>query len=504
MASAKKKTPRTRSAVRGKKGGAARGKSVGGRRARGPRAQVASGSPTVLVVNMIPSSLSHEENQDSEPTLSVNPTNPLHIAASAFTPDPAEGALAPIYLSTDGGNTWTLNSIVPSVAGQSMTADITVSFGTGDRLYAGIIRLPIVNDTPRLNILKTDNFQNATAMTVLVDRTGSGVDQPYVQAISVNSGGATQERIYVGDNDFSPPSPGKTATIDQSPNGPASTPAFSPVRIETRTTAGQDGPPVRPCPHADGTVYAVFHSWRSFDGKTGNGTADIVVVRDDQGGAGATPFTALKDSEDGLAGVRVAEEVQFNFNGHLGLQRTGGDVAIAVDPRNSSTLYVAYNGDDGSGYQLHLVRSTNRGLAWSPDLQKIPNALNAALAVNDQGTVALLYQQLSGSGAAQRWLTTCIYSSDGAHWNTVTLASTPATNPPRQFEPYLGDYEHLLSVGKDFYGIFAASNIPDMGNFPQGVSYQRNADFTSKTLKDVDNTTPVHPSIDPFFFKMTM
>jgi hypothetical protein len=452
---------------------------------------------------MIPNSLSHEENQDSEPTLSVSSENPLHIAASAFTPDPAEGSLAPIYLSTDGGKTWTLNSILPSVAGQSMTADITVSFGTGDRLYAGIIRMPVGN-APRLNILSTDDFQSATPMTVLVDRTGDGVDQPYVQAISMSSGGATQDRVYVGDNDFSPQQPGKTATIDQSLNGAANQPTFSQIRIETRTTPGQDGPPVRPCPHADGTVYAVFHSWRSFDKHTGNGTADIVVVRDDQGGASATPFTALVDPGDRLAGVRVARAVQFNFGGYLGLQRTGGDVAIAVDPTNSSTLYVAYNGDDGSGYQLHLVRSTNRGLVWSADLQKIPSALNAALAVNNQGTVALLYQQLSGTGAAQRWLTNCSYSSNGTQWNTITLASTPATNPPRQFDPYLGDYEHLMSVGKDFYGIFAACNIPDLGNFPQGVTYQRNADFTAKTLKDVDNTTPVHPSIDPFFFKITM
>src|SRR5215831_6033631 len=78
----------------------------------------------VLVVNMIPKSLSGENHQDSEPTIAVNPQNPLQIAASAFTPDPSHGPRAPIYLSTDGGNTWTLNSIVPStVADGSATAD---------------------------------------------------------------------------------------------------------------------------------------------------------------------------------------------------------------------------------------------------------------------------------------------------------------------------------------------------------------------------------------------
>src|SRR5437773_11522171 len=97
-------------------------------------------STNVLVVNMIPRALSGESHQDSEPTITVNPTNPLQIAGSAFTPDPGGGNLAPIFTSVDGGNTWTLKSIVPSNAADgSATADITVSFGTtSNKLYAGI------------------------------------------------------------------------------------------------------------------------------------------------------------------------------------------------------------------------------------------------------------------------------------------------------------------------------------------------------------------------------
>src|SRR4051812_20934121 len=190
----------------------------------------------VLLVNMIPKSLSGETHQDSEPTIAVNPANPLQIAASAFTPDPSHGPRAPIYISTDGGNTWTLNSIVPStVADGSATADITVAFGSSsNNLYAGIIRFPFPGDKTRLNILRTTNFQSSTTMKVLVDRTGAGVDQPYVQAITVKSGvDAGKDRVYVGDNDFSAPS-GRTATIDQSLNAGAATPSFKKIRIESR------------------------------------------------------------------------------------------------------------------------------------------------------------------------------------------------------------------------------------------------------------------------------
>jgi hypothetical protein len=42
---------------------------------------------------------------------------------------------------------------------------------------------------------------------------------------------------------------------------------------------------------------------------------------------------------------------------------------------------------------------------------------------------------------------------------------------------------------------------PDRANFPNGVVYQRNADFNSRHLLNLDNATTVAPSIDPFFFK---
>src|SRR5262245_5955250 len=180
------------------------------------RARAAS---SVLVVNMIPRALSGESHQDSEPTITVNAANPLQIVGSAFTPDPGGGNLAPIFVSIDGGNTWTLKSIVPSSAADgSATSDITVAFATAsNKLYAGIIRVPFPPNRPRLNILRTDDVQSGATMKVLVDRTGSGVDQPYIQAATVANGpNQGKDRVYVGDNDFN--STPNTATIDQSLN----------------------------------------------------------------------------------------------------------------------------------------------------------------------------------------------------------------------------------------------------------------------------------------------
>src|SRR5438128_2354028 len=73
----------------------------------------------VTLVNMVPAARSDETNQDSEPSITINPSNPNQIAATAFTWDnltgvPMVGANAPIYVSEDGGQSWALAFNVPS------------------------------------------------------------------------------------------------------------------------------------------------------------------------------------------------------------------------------------------------------------------------------------------------------------------------------------------------------------------------------------------------------
>lgn len=456
-----------------------------------------------FVVNMIPNVFSGETNQDSEPNLAIDPADPRRIAGSAFTPDPLGGANAPIFVSTDGGLTWALNTVVPSTAGAA-TGDITLAFGHQGRLYTGILRRP---GGLRLNILRTTNFTAPTAMTVLVDRTGSGVDQPYVEAARVFRGGGTGvDRVFVGNNDFNAAA-GRTATVDVSLDGGAAAPPppanFAARRIELRATNGQDLPPIRPAVHIDGTVYAAYF------GRRAGGLSDVVVARDDNWAAGAAQFTALADSGDSVAGQRVATGVNVPFENFqtMGMERlVASDLSIAVDPRDSSRVWVAW-GDrpPGTGnLTLHVRRSTDRGQTWSADLRTVANAKAPVVAVNSRGRVAFLYQQLTGTAPSQRWVTQVDRTgNDFGSFTTTVLATVPANAPAPQFLPYLGDYMDMKSPGKDFYGIFSANNTPALANFPLGVTYQRNANFSTQTLFAADGVTPVAASIDPFFFNLT-
>lgn len=432
----------------------------------------------VRVVNMIPKSLSGETNQDSEPQLTVNPVNPHMIAGTTFTPDPGGGPQGPVFTSFDAGHTWTLAPVIPG----GEPNDQSVRFGGDSTLYAGILRGDVFL---RLNILRSAPYSTTAVMQTLVQR--DSVDQPYVAAITA----AGHDKIFVGNNDS------QGGSVDHSPDARTGPPpaGFSQTLVDPRLTI-RDSPSIRPAPHRDGTVYAAYFSWRG----VGPVTADVVVARDDNFGTGGSPFTALTDTGDGKAGIRVALSVPIPWFFFMGNERVGSSLSIAVDPHDSDIVYLAWGDNSGSTNTLHVRRSTDGGVTWSGDLVTVANATNPSLAVAALHKVGFLYQQFVAA-PAQRWQTHVQVSRDA--WEgpaeDILLADTPVDSATYVFDPYIGDYADLQALGHDFYGIFSAHNLPDIANFPHGVNYQRNANFVSKQLLNVNGITTVANSIDPFF-----
>ncbi|MFF0414636.1 hypothetical protein ACFYUY_29845 [Kitasatospora sp. NPDC004745] len=456
--------------------------------------------PTIKVVDITPRALSGDTSLDSEPNLAVNPENPNQLVATAFTPDPMGGPLAPVYVSADGGDTWVLRSVVPGNADPGGTGDISVGFAPqGGTLYTGILN----GEDGDLQVLRAADVTSDAPMEVLVDRAAvHNPDQPWVVAGGTVVNGSGRDVVYVGNNDgdHQPHS----ATVDVSADARHGHGAFRSVQVDQRAHRVFDGPPVRIALHPDGTVYTAFESWSDFSGLVV--TFDVVVTRDDKGALVASPFQDLRDSDDGVAGQRVAagRTVRFNVKAAtLGQERTGADLSIAVDPTDSGTVWIAWC--DGTGgtvptdYVLHVRRSTDRGQTWAPARADLVNAKNPALAINADGLVGLVYQQL----AHDQWTTALELTADGgATAEAHVLHQAPGDVPkaPPGALPYLGDYIRMVAVGRDFYGIFAGNNTPDRANFPVGVTYQRNANFTTHQLLDLDGVSRVPPSLDPFFF----
>jgi hypothetical protein len=480
-------------------------------------ALIASDSPGYAqnrLVNMVPQNRSGETNQDSEPTLAIDPNDYNRMAGSAFTWDsltqgPMVTNTAPIYVSPDRGATWTLAYIVPSKIGNGFpTGDINLFFGSTlsgaplhetSWLYGGILSAALPGYP--MSVLRSQDFlDGATIMTVLDTRTGT-VDQPHVAALSSF---ATEDKLYVGFNNLVGPfcgdAPGgRTSTLDVSQSAAIAAPTFTQDLIETRTTPCQDGFAEVPAVHLDGTVYAALISNFS--------SPRIVVVRDDAWGTSASPFTALTDPSDSKAGRYVTPVLTLQ-SGTMGQQRLGAsNLSIAVDPRNSDRVYVTYGDSNGASSEtIHVRRSTDRGQNWSGDLLTVTSAMNPEIAINALGTVGVLYQRLVSNRWEAHLTRTTDIDSTTFDDPGILLANTDATTPPNTFASnvYIGDYASLRAAGKNFFGIFSASNFPDTANFIPGVVFQRFADWgTHKLYSDAAHTTEVPLSIDPYFFEVS-
>ena len=479
----------------------------------------------ITVVNVIPQTHSDETNQDSEPSIGVNPTNAQQILISAFTPPDGSHTNGPLFYSENGGSSWDMSYIVPGGG----PLDQTYAFGgNSGEFYGGDISgTSSPPTTVILNALSTGNPFVPGTMSVLESPTPT--DQPFIAATTVRFGPDTgKDRFYIGYNDQRVvTTTGKTAAIDFCLDATAATPVISTAHLDSRPTASwaayigvptwnQDGPQVRTAVHADGTIYATFNGIRTLtdngDG-TADTTSDVVVVRDDNWATGATPFTALVDPGDLLPGFRVQTGVPLLWSpgaGTLGQERAFGSFAIATHPGDSDIVYLAWAGLSSGAQTLHVQRSLNRGASWSGDLiTPIAKATNAALAISVTGTIGLMYQQLTGTAPSDRWETHFQQSTNGTSWTDKTVSSAPAETPASAFLPYIGDYLELVAVGKNFYGTFCANNTPDPANFPatpagatnpNGALFGRNVTSAAPwNLLGTDGHTVVAVSIDPYF-----
>jgi hypothetical protein len=466
----------------------------------------------VKVVNIVPYAQSGEASPDPEPSISINPRDAKQLVIGSITwgEDVCQSRKrAPLFVSYSGGDRWGLSCVIPLDEKNADAGDFSLKFGSDGALYMAML-FPLT-PPPTLRVLSTTTAIGPDPMKTLLVR--QMFDQPWLDVVA--RGGTT--RLLVVGND-------KTLMSDNSAAGTgvalvsrdsAGATVFQRTQLEHRQLMGQNYS-VRVAAHPDGTAYVVFYSPLA---DNPDGTFDVTVSRDDSAGTSAHPFAAIHEPAltsgpqcsrlDGKIGVRVARCIHVPFNAGLEAsfgqeRRVAANVSIAVDPRNSRTVYVAWaDSSGGLHYALHVRRSTDGGATWGKVLITIPNATNPALAVDSAGSVGFLFQQLLGLGPLTQWNTRLLVSDDAfVTTRSFTLAATPASDPLAQITPYIGDYDQLVALGDTFYGAFSASNAPDSTHFPNGVVFQRRADFSSKRLLNTGGQSTVPISIDPYFFRV--
>ena len=449
-------------------------------------------NPNIAIVDIIPQANSAETGQNSEPSLAIDPLDPSKIVAGAFSP-----VSTPFFLSTDGGATWsgyggldTFDKSLAWAADGSAALTATLTSNSDISLYTGTTA--------------SGNFGSPIFTYDGVNNTNN-IDQPWIRTGPPNN-------VYVAYNDLGVTN-GETASLLVSTDGGST---FTPVtldRVGSPPSVGQDAPSVRLA--VDGsTVYAAFTRWTSFNGTDSAGNdyygAQVIVVRSDTGATDG--FNKLGNNGDGISvSADPITSVFSNRNNSsitLGQERTGGDLAIAVDPNNSQHVTIAYDnaGAIGSGQlQLTVAESTDGGATWSTKFvtSAATRSAQPALAISGNGTIGLLYDNYdpATNNLSQHFLTT---TNDFATTTDSTLAIESNASPSLKYEPYLGDFFDLTCVGNAFYGTFCAANADNGTNALFGnVSFLRNytgAPGTSSFRLTNANGSAVSASIDPFFF----
>jgi len=225
------------------------------------------------VVDLIAQSDSGEIAQNSEPSIGVNPVNPMQLFAGTFgTGD------QPFFVSNDGGATW-------SIIGAFKHGDKSIAWkvdGSAVLVAALIPSQPPSEDPDDTGPI--DTF--AGVGPVINHYVGTNQnDQPWIRTGPSN-------HVYVAFNDFANRGPGfesgtgdgKTASVLVSTDGGTN---YTVNVIDKIGTMLQDDPAMRLAVNGD-TVYAVFNRWVSPIEGGENGArfnTELVVVRSDDGGA---------------------------------------------------------------------------------------------------------------------------------------------------------------------------------------------------------------------------
>lgn len=435
-------------------------------------------------------------NKQNEPTVAVDPTNPSRLIAGSNDeqeqppcgPGPVRGNVpasdcsffpgvgtSGIYLSSDGGQSWTNHGLLDdqaSWAGRGVISDgdpvITFgpkpdghggfSYATGARAYyASLATVTSLKGFEYVIVSYSDNDgQTWSAPVIATTRTSAAQfnDKNWI-TVDRNASSPYFGRAYVSWTAFR----SATATgngneptmVAVSTDGGASFGApnqLSPAG-NNRTGNGRQGTSSTVGP--DGTAYVAFEQ----------GSSQVVTVSRNGGVSWTRPMTVgpVTDIQDPIPGA--------NF-------RTDSFPIIAADPRTgSTTVYAAWTTLTSGGGRTVVTKSTDRGQTWS--LLTTVSAANQGYAffpgldVSSTGRVDLAWQGLKavnsavfGTGNASIDSYYSSLATGSSTWSSPVKVSSVSSDPAVSAQNNLqrqfwGDYNTLVSGASTAWFIYTDS-----------------------------------------------
>lgn len=389
--------------------------------------------------------------RDNEPSIAVNPLNPLEIVVTTFSDGWGPDEPGPVWRSTDGGATWTKIFILPQPDENSGgICDQKPSFDSLGNLHVAILACGVA--VPRCFVFR----QTGAGGTALTFGERYGDDQPHLD-FDIGAGSAFLGRLYSPWLNFAPAR--QRSTVARSTDGGddvTNVGAGDNSSFSNRTT--------RVAIARDGKVYIIYKTREGAVAGTKFENAHFRVNRSDNGGV---TWDAI-----GAAGVSVhgATAVETWFTENFGNTARGktsrarsSDGWIAVDPGDGD-VYAAFCDRDTSGFgQIFVARSTDDGETWT-NTRVTDGTHHSAfpeIAVAANGAVGVLYLDFDDSGKETIFRHRFARSfNNGSTWSDQNLQSINPAPIANALDTVLWrDYDGLTAHENTFYGVFTGESI---------------------------------------------
>lgn len=428
----------------------------------------------VVVSNTNPN-LANGTTGGSEPSIAVNPNNPNEIDISAFTGSFSGGGNAPLWHSTDGGNTWSLDNSVTNPPGQNTgcPCDQSYDYDNSNTLFGTVLINDIfTGDTTDPTSTTAwqwplDGSGNALPANQFAQNNGNA-DQPWL-LVNKDPTNANQDDVYTAYDDFGG-SPNERVAVSQ-----GNTPPNTTHDVQVGTSGGNINPGLRLA--SDPRTGAEYALWQQSPGGGAGGSQNINYMLNRSTDGGTT--WSLNGSSSGIT-VANADSTQPRPKFGTTNALLGGVDHVAVDP-NLGFVYVVYgNRDSGTGNnRLSIARlqddgTGNLNVVMTSFVTGQVQAALPSVAVAQNGAVGVLYDTFDGFSSVQDptnlghffpiYTAHLAVSHDqGQTFNDTTLETflSPATSTnPNDRQRVLGDYQEMKAVGNTFYGAFTGNGVP--------------------------------------------
>jgi hypothetical protein len=405
---------------------------------------------------------------NSEPSIAIDPANTNNISILAFSG--SWGATAPIWYSTDGGNTWTLENKIPNPTGLSKNCpcDQNPDYGVNGRLSATFLH----NDSSGIDAYTSTTWDPTTksawnwfvsgGVAQTTDQQGIGnSDQPWL-LVSTDPKNSSNSNSYVAYDNF-----------DGAPDMRVAVAPGNPPDFTTDKLVGYSAPGGNPGLRLakDLNSLAVYAMWQQCASNCGGDpkTIDFYLNRSTDGGKTWT----LNGSSTGLFMVETQSTQPTPKFGTVNAL-LGGIDHVAVDPNNGDVYVVYGNKDTSTGIDRlsigHLTADGSGGLKWVDSHFVVGQAETAlpsvAIAKNSKGTIGVLYTNYDGidtkTGLPQFSAFLAISDDHGKSftYNRLEKFLSTTTDNGNSRQRVLGDYQQLKAVGSTFYGVFTGNGVP--------------------------------------------